>query len=389
MSDSGIHNTSRNSLSIMGEKATRSTENVLSPNEFEVFPWNKQLDTGISVIDEQHRKLVEILNRLARQHVSGVDEKEIRKLLDELANYADYHFSTEEKIWKGFFATDEWLLEHEKSHEGFFSKIQVISESQEPFELILEKLFSFLIQWLAFHIIDSDKRMAKAVLACEEGYGIVAAKKRANDEMSGATAVLIQTVLSMYDHLSHQTLELIREKHARQRAEEALSESEARWRLLLEDGDDALWDWCLTEPDDEKGLLRHLAGDKWHLPGNEIDNIKARLIKFVNSRTEDTIQIRYRLQHESGEMHWMKLRCRVIQRDQDSNVVKIIGVRSDESLSELANLIYQHANDAMMIADSGLQVISVNPALENLSGYSKSEVLGTNLRSFLTNRLLK
>ena len=33
-------------------------------NNFEVFPWNKNFETGIAVIDDQHRELVRLLNQL-------------------------------------------------------------------------------------------------------------------------------------------------------------------------------------------------------------------------------------------------------------------------------------------------------------------------------------
>ena len=39
------------------------TNNV--PSEFEIFPWNRNFETGIDDIDQQHKVLVNILNRLA------------------------------------------------------------------------------------------------------------------------------------------------------------------------------------------------------------------------------------------------------------------------------------------------------------------------------------
>ncbi len=32
--------------------------------QFEIFPWNNNLETGIDEIDEQHKKLIELLNNL-------------------------------------------------------------------------------------------------------------------------------------------------------------------------------------------------------------------------------------------------------------------------------------------------------------------------------------
>ena len=41
-------------------------------NTFEIFPWNPQLETGIAIIDDQHRNLVILLNKLGQQYVQGV-----------------------------------------------------------------------------------------------------------------------------------------------------------------------------------------------------------------------------------------------------------------------------------------------------------------------------
>ena len=39
------------------------------PTSLEIFPWNAHLETDIEAIDTQHRKLVQLINRLAEQHV--------------------------------------------------------------------------------------------------------------------------------------------------------------------------------------------------------------------------------------------------------------------------------------------------------------------------------
>ena len=67
-------------------------------NTFEIFPWNPQLETGIAIIDDQHRNLVILLNKLGQQYVQGVSKQANEQILKELSDYADYHFQTEEAI---------------------------------------------------------------------------------------------------------------------------------------------------------------------------------------------------------------------------------------------------------------------------------------------------
>ena len=84
---------------------------------FEIFPWNSNLETGIALIDEQHARLVELLNRLAQQHVQGASAEEIQGILGELADYADYHFHSEEAIWQASLGDDPWFNQHQHSHQ--------------------------------------------------------------------------------------------------------------------------------------------------------------------------------------------------------------------------------------------------------------------------------
>ena len=65
-------------------------------NQIDIFPWNESFDTGLPEIDEQHRRLVQLLNTLASHIAFGSGVQEVSVLLDELADYAVYHFQTEE-----------------------------------------------------------------------------------------------------------------------------------------------------------------------------------------------------------------------------------------------------------------------------------------------------
>lgn len=112
---------------------------------------------------------------------------------------------------------------------------------------MLDDLFSYLIQWLAYHILDNDKRMALALKAIEQGLNVDEAHAQADAKMQGATATLIQTVLGMYQTLSSQALELMHEKLARQRAEKSLVESEERWCLLRADAGQTPGVWSAAE----------------------------------------------------------------------------------------------------------------------------------------------
>ena len=200
---------------------------------FEIFSWTPQLETGIARIDEQHHRLVSMLNRLAQQHAQGASSDDIQTILGGLADYADYHFKCEESVWQSALPGDIWLDQHVRTHQGFFEHITQLSRGARPFNELLGDLFPFLVQWLAQHILEDDKRMAIAALAIQNGANVEAAKAQATAQMATAGSVLIQAVLNMNQALAEQTMALVHEKQARLVALASLQEKEKRWNALV------------------------------------------------------------------------------------------------------------------------------------------------------------
>lgn len=190
-------------------------------NYFEVFPWNHNLETGIQEIDEQHKKLVELLNNLANT-LTQEEDIQIEEAFTELAKYAQYHFESEELIWKKYFNDNELFTSHKDSHSSFLPKVIEIKEKNNSLQDTIEEIVLFLIRWLAFHIIDEDKRLALIIEAMNKGNTLIDAKYISNEIMSGSMKVIIDTILLMYDELSLQTISLIKERKARLIAEREL-----------------------------------------------------------------------------------------------------------------------------------------------------------------------
>jgi hemerythrin-like metal-binding protein len=177
----------------------------------EVFPWNTNFNTGIESIDEQHRQLVRLINLLASHIIHQSDSYTLNSIFTELSEYAVYHFRTEEAIWFQYFPDDELEIEHKQAHSQFIQAVLELKsgESNKPQEQIFSEILTFLTHWLAYHILDNDMRLAKAVLGIQTGLSLEEAKLQAKQEMSGAMKRLIETILSMYDALSSQALQLM------------------------------------------------------------------------------------------------------------------------------------------------------------------------------------
>lgn len=195
----------------------------------DVFPWNRNFETGIAIIDEQHQQLVKLLNDLARTHAHN-DPDEIGGAFDRLAAYAAMHFQTEEKVWTQNLGDDPWCADHLDNHAAFLPQVVKMQEdgSDKPLGQMIDEVINFLIRWIAFHIIEDDRRLAITVRHVKNGVALEDAKNMARSEMHGAHQILTDTIMSMYETLSSRTLDLLRERVQRQEAQERLKQANTR-----------------------------------------------------------------------------------------------------------------------------------------------------------------
>ena len=182
--------------------------------DFEIFPWNEKFDTGHERIDEQHRTLARLVNRLARALINK-NYSIVSSVFDELATYAHLHFMDEESVWLQYFDEDDpWFSSHQHAHHSFLPKINELqlANSSKPLHEVVENIMQFLIRWLAFHIVGDDKRMAIAIRLMESGMTVDQAKILAEAETKDSLHILIDVILNMYSGLCSRTLALLRER---------------------------------------------------------------------------------------------------------------------------------------------------------------------------------
>ncbi|OAI29862.1 bacteriohemerythrin [Methylomonas koyamae] len=265
----------------------------------EIFPWNPGFETGLPVIDAQHRQLVELLNRLAAHLAYRSAIPEIEAIFDQLAQYAAFHFQTEESIWAEYLDGDDSVAQHKLSHQHFVTELLALKHDRTDanFEEILERIVSFLTRWLAFHILDSDKRMAQIALAVGQGVPLETAKRSAED-LTDAQQVLIKTILRMYENLSSRTLQLMKEVAERQRAETKL-------RLFAKVFENTLEAICITDPerriiDVNVAFCQATKNSSAELLGKPLDRIKSG---FTDTQLAATIaQAMQASGHWAGEI---------------------------------------------------------------------------------------
>ncbi len=357
------------------------------PDFFEIFPWNENFETGIELIDEQHKQLVLILNRLAANLANLSTPVILNEIFDELAAYADYHFKAEELIWSEHFKNDEWFTNHEQTHGSFISKVIDIKNNQvdKPLDDVIYDIVAFLSKWLAYHILDTDKRMALAVIALKSGSTLAEAKALSDEGMRGSMETVIATVLTMYSALSARTLDLMREKNLRKQAELALHISEERWKFILDGDKENIWDLNLENDSKyvSKGeisiidIIQDNKSNTSRIHPEDIDSVKSDFLDHLQGKTEFYTN-QHRVLKNNGSCSWVLSRGKVVSRSENGKPLRMVGTHSDLTERELASIIYSNSSQGMMITDLSNNIISINSAFTEITGYNETDVIGKN-----------
>jgi hemerythrin len=115
--------------------------------------WSDVLETGIDVIDDQHRRIVEYINELHDARLTGEQQK-IGSVIDELVDYTVSHFAFEESLMEQ--AGYPFLAPHKKVHELFIKKVNGFIERYQSGEDVSGDLLNMLQRWLVNHIKSED-----------------------------------------------------------------------------------------------------------------------------------------------------------------------------------------------------------------------------------------
>ncbi len=121
-----------------------------------IIRWKDSLCTGISRVDEQHQKLVALINQLFRCMKDGGDRMVLAQVVDELTSYTVTHFRDEEELMRQHNYPD--LENHKSIHELFVNKVSVAAEKLKAGERVAPAdLYNFLKGWLVNHIEEQDR----------------------------------------------------------------------------------------------------------------------------------------------------------------------------------------------------------------------------------------
>ncbi len=129
-----------------------------------IIDWDAKLSVNINIIDEQHKKLVGLVNALYDAMKEGKAKDILGNLLTELVSYTDYHFKTEEELFKkhGYPESAAHKLEHDKLRKEV---LDLKAKFDQGEMIITVEVLYFLRDWLGKHILGSDKKYSPFLIS--------------------------------------------------------------------------------------------------------------------------------------------------------------------------------------------------------------------------------
>jgi hemerythrin len=119
--------------------------------------WEDELSVSISSIDDQHKKLIELINQFYENIRIASNKELISGLISGMKNYTVFHFKDEENLLKKFHYAN--FESHKKEHEFFLEKVNDLEERFSAGKLIISfEITDFLKKWIVNHIQETDSK---------------------------------------------------------------------------------------------------------------------------------------------------------------------------------------------------------------------------------------
>jgi len=123
--------------------------------------WSDELSTGNKAIDVQHKYLIDIINELGRAIETKTAETTIKKVLNLLQHYTEWHFGREELCMER--TNCPAACANAEAHGHFIEMVKAFREeynrSGGAAEIAL-RMYNALTDWLVNHIMKVDGQLA-------------------------------------------------------------------------------------------------------------------------------------------------------------------------------------------------------------------------------------
>lgn len=125
-----------------------------------LITWDDSFSVRVAEIDQQHQKLVALINDLNDGMRQGKGKEALAKIITGLLGYTVTHFKAEEKYFDQYGYPDK--DQHKKEHGDFVQKVTDFKMGFEAGKLGLSiEVMDFLGNWLKKHIKGTDQKYSQ------------------------------------------------------------------------------------------------------------------------------------------------------------------------------------------------------------------------------------
>jgi hemerythrin len=123
--------------------------------------WNQSYSVNVEVLDDQHRKLFDIVNQVIDIYESGSGD--LLAAINDLIHYLSVHFHQENMVMMN--ANYPGLLTHSKQHQQFTEKIEEFLKGYAKGDRDLGfKMVAYLKDWVRDHTTTADLQYGKYLI---------------------------------------------------------------------------------------------------------------------------------------------------------------------------------------------------------------------------------
>ena len=137
-----------------------------------IVTWSSSYSVGVKTIDDQHKKLIKLTNKLFASCMAGNERVRLfkyssnsifLKVIHEAVDYVSYHFGAEEKIMEKV-NYPEYMM-HKQEHSSFVHEILgKVDEFKAGKNNAPLSFVHYLKDWVLQHIAVSDKKLGTYLL---------------------------------------------------------------------------------------------------------------------------------------------------------------------------------------------------------------------------------
>jgi hemerythrin len=123
--------------------------------------WSKNFEVGHERIDFEHKIFLNLIRDTSLLSQREVSRQRVLRHLNEVKQYAMFHFTSEENIMFDVDYPD--ITAHKNEHDKLLALFDSRLHEYRSEEIDLDEVVEFLFEWFALHTTQVDTQLAKYI----------------------------------------------------------------------------------------------------------------------------------------------------------------------------------------------------------------------------------